>query len=142
MKIKQKIVMLLIASVIGVFSMAPIALAVDKDPCEGVVLKGDQKCINGVATSVVDVKCGTGSGVEGSCIWSLLLMAINILTAGIGLVAVGGVVYGSILYTSAGGSTENTKKAIQVIQNVVIGLIAYAVMYAFLNYIIPGGMFS
>ena len=75
-------------------------------------------------------------------LWSLLIMIINILTAGIGIVAVGGVVYGSILYTSAEGSAEQTKKARTIIANVMMGLLAYVLMYAFLNYIIPGGMFN
>ncbi|MNH46494.1 hypothetical protein D3C72_2301490 [compost metagenome] len=64
------------------------------------------------------------------------------MTAGVGILAVGGIVYGSILYTSAGGSSEQTKKAMGIITNVVIGLIAYALMYAITNFLIPGGLFS
>jgi len=77
-----------------------------------------------------------------SGIWGLLLYAINILTAGIGIAAVGGVLYGSILYTTASGNPEQTKKAKVTIVNVVIGLVAYALMYSFLNFIIPGGLFT
>jgi len=82
------------------------------------------------------------SGVEGTGLWGLLMLVINILTAGIGVAAVGGVVYGAVLYTTSGGSPDQVKKALQIIRNVAIGLVMYALMYAFLNYIIPGGMFS
>jgi len=75
-------------------------------------------------------------------VWGLLLLVINILTAGVGLAAVGGIIYGSILYTSAGGSQEQVKKAMGIITNVVIGIIAYALMFAFLNFLIPGGLFN
>lgn len=85
-------------------------------------------------TTIADIK-KTG-------IWYLLVIAINILTAGIGVVAVGGLVYGSILYASAGGGPEQVKKAKTIITDIVIGLVAYAFMYAFLNFIIPGGLFS
>ncbi|HEY8886518.1 MAG TPA: hypothetical protein VIM31_03425 [Candidatus Microsaccharimonas sp.] len=74
--------------------------------------------------------------------WGVLLLAINILTAGVGIAAIGGIIYGSILYTSAGGSPEQVKKAMQVITNVVIGVVAYALMFSGLNFLIPGGLFN
>lgn len=74
-----------------------------------------------------------------SGVWGLLLVVINILTAGIGVVALAGIVYGAILYTSAGGNTEQVKKAYTVFTNVAIGAIAFAGMWALLNFLIPGG---
>jgi len=101
---------------------------------------------NGCGTNTTIIKCNnvdvTQAGVQNSAIWSILLTAINILTAGIGLAAVGGVIYGAILYTSAGGSQEQVKKAMGIITNVVIGVVAYALMFAFLNFLIPGGIFN
>jgi len=49
-------------------------------------------------------------------------------------------VYGSILYTSAGGNPEQVKKARTIFTNVVIGVVAFAGMWALLNFIIPGGV--
>jgi len=80
--------------------------------------------------------------VQGSGIWGILELTLNILTAGIGIAAVGGIIYGAVLYTSAGGSTEQVKKATTVFTNVAIGVIAYALMYALLNFLIPGGLFG
>ena len=91
-------------------------------------------------------KCKDGSTPDTSTdqngIWGILFLVINILTAGIGVVAVGGIVYGSILYASAGGSADQVKKARTIIINVVIGIVAYALMYALLNFIVPGGVFN
>ncbi len=64
------------------------------------------------------------------------------MTAGIGILAVGGILYASILYASASDNMEQTKKAKDIIKQVVIGIIAYAAMYLFLNFLIPGGIFS
>ena len=80
-------------------------------------------------------------GVKNTGLWSILLTTINILTAGVGVVALAGIVYGSILYTSAGGSQEQVKKAMGIFTNVVIGIIAFAGMWALLNFLIPGGVF-
>lgn len=97
------------------------------------------------ATSVLpDSLCGnsTSSDVEDTGVWLLLIYILNILTAGVGVAALGGIIYGAILYTSAGGSQEQTKKAMGIITNVVVGVIAYALMYGFLNFLIPGGIFN
>ena len=101
-----------------------------------------KKCAD-VDTSLISCEqSGEGGNIENSGLWGLLVLTINILTAGVGLAALGGIVYGAILYTSAGGSQEQTKKALGIITNVVIGVIAYALMYTGLNFIIPGGVFG
>lgn len=96
----------------------------------------------GVDTSIINCDETGQGGIENSGVWGILLLAINILTAGVGIAAVGGIVYGAILYTSAGGSQEQTKKAIGIITNVAIGVVAYALMFAALNFLIPGGVFQ
>lgn len=99
----------------------------------------------GCETNTAIISCTnvdtTKKGVENTGLFSLLLTAINILTAGVGVAAIGGIIYGSILYTSAGGSPEQVKKAIGIITNVVIGVVAYALMFSVLNFLIPGGLF-
>lgn len=105
---------------------------------------------NGCETDTAIIKCdkrepcppGEDGCVQNTGLWSILLTAINILTAGVGVLALAGIVYGSILYTSAGGSAEQIKKAKTVFTNVVIGVIAFGGMYALLNFIVPGGVFN
>ncbi len=97
----------------------------------------------GVETSIIN--CGgskDATKTEDNGLWQLLLITINILTAGVGVLALAGIVYGGILYTSSGGSPEQVKKARAVFTNVVIGVIAFGGMYALLNFIVPGGIFN
>lgn len=129
MNIKQKLLYILIA--IGIVSAGWLASPTAQAA----------KCA-GVNTSIISCKDGDNKKVEDSGVWSLLLLTLNIMTAGIGILAVGGIVYGSVLYTSAGDKAEQTKKAIGIITNVVIGIIAYGLMYLVLNFLIPGGIFS
>jgi hypothetical protein len=97
----------------------------------------------GVETSIIS--CGGSKDSKDkkeTGIWQILLIAINILTAGVGVLALAGIVYGSVLYTSAGGNQEQVKKAIAIFTNVVIGVVAFAGMYALLNFLVPGGVFN
>jgi len=132
MNVKQKILSLtiMVASLVGVVALAP-AVAAQTQSC------------GGAQTAILSCpQTSQGPDAKNNGVWGVLLIVLNILTAGVGIAAVGGIVYGSILYTSAGDSSEQTKKAIEIIRNVVIGLVAYGLMYLLLNYIIPGGIFA
>lgn len=97
----------------------------------------------GVQTSIINCEQkGDGKNIQDSGLWGVLLMAVNILSAGVGVLALGGIVYGSILYTSAGGNPEQIKKAKGIFINVAVGVIAFAGMFALLNFLVPGGIFN
>jgi hypothetical protein len=96
----------------------------------------------GVETAFIKCSATNSGTTEDNGIWALLLIALNILTAGVGILAVGGIVYGSILYTTAEDKADQVKKATDIITNVVIGLILFAFMWAGLNFIVPGGVFQ
>lgn len=72
----------------------------------------------------------------------ILKWVLTIMTGLVGVAAVGGVIWAGVLYTSAGEKADQVKKAKEVIINVVIGLVAYGVMFIALNWIIPGGIFG
>ena len=129
MNIKQKIVgfALLIGSFIA-FTPAPTAMAAT---------------CGGVQTAIIECsQTSQGPDAKNSGVWGVLIIVLNILTACVGIAAVGGIVYASILYASAADSTEQTKKAIEMIRNTVLGIIVYGLMYLLLNYLIPGGIFT
>jgi len=96
----------------------------------------------GVSTAIIECTASGQPGIEGTGLWSVLILAINILTGLVAVAALGGLVYGAVLYTSAGGSSEQVKKAMGIITNVVIGILAYALMYVGLNFLVPGGVFN
>jgi hypothetical protein len=117
---------------VGVSAVLTPTYAMAKDPESGCeTATAIIKCDN------VDVDAG---GYKNTGLWSILLFTITVLTAGVGVLALGGIVYGSILYTSAGGNQEQVKKAMTIFTNVVIGVVAYAGMWALLNFLIPGGV--
>lgn len=68
-------------------------------------------------------------------------LAINVLSAGVGVLAVIMLIIGGIQYSSAGGDPQKVKAAKNRITNVIIGLIAYFFLFAFLQWVVPGGFF-
>ena len=137
MKIKQTIRHLVLASVVFMSVAAPLTYAdTSYARCAGV----ETSIINCNEDNVNDANGDGTVDEKDTGVWALLLLVINILTAGVGVIALGGIIYGSILYTAAGGNPEQVKKARGIFTNVVIGIVAFAGMWALLNFIIPGGV--
>lgn len=88
--------------------------------------------------------CGAAenSSLGDSGLWMLLILGFNILTAGVGVVAVGAIIYAGFLYATAQDKADQTKKALDMIRNTAIGLVLFAFMFALVNFLIPGGIFT
>lgn len=153
MKIKQTLASSLLClafvfAIVGFSSVVTVAtpasvLAVQAPPPGGD--SGSDEEENNAPSGCEDIKtsiirCDESKG--GNAIWGVLLLVINIMTAGVGVVAVGGIVYAGILYTAARDNASQVTKAKDIIFNVVLGLVAYGGMYALLQWLIPGGVFS
>lgn len=72
----------------------------------------------------------------------ILRIIILIVSVGVGVVAVGGIVYGAILYAGAQDNQDQVRQSIKVIRNVIIGLLLYIFMVTILNFLVPGGVFG
>ena len=70
----------------------------------------------------------------------ILNMVLVVVTTGVGIAAVGSIVFAGILYITARDNAGQVSKAKTMIMNTVIGIIAYILMWAFLEWIIPGGV--
>jgi len=151
MKIKQTILAFLFIIGISINGAGLPVMAVEM--CGTERLEPGQSCCGGVVTSIIkcedvcsglvdDAKVACEKDITKSGLWQLLLTVINVLTGGIAILAVAGIVFGSVKYASAGGNADQVKKAKEMIINVVIGLLAWALLYSFLNYLIPGGVLN
>lgn len=117
-----------IIATIGALMVAPVALAAgDEAP---------NKC-GQIETSLID--CDTNGG---NPVISLVLQVINFLAVGVGIAVVGGIIWGGLLYASSNGDSSKAKQGITTIVNAVIGLLFFMFMYALINFIVPGGLFT
>lgn len=79
-------------------------------------------------------KCDDG---KGSSIVDILKLVVDIMTIGIGILGVIGISITGIQYLTAGGSEEKTRKAKRRMFEIVIGLVAYVLIYAILSWLLP-----
>lgn len=64
---------------------------------------------------------------------------VNVLSAAVGVIVVIMIAVGGLQYSASRDNPQATAAAKQKIINALIGLLAYLFVYAFLQYIIPGG---
>ncbi|MBQ9017452.1 hypothetical protein IJ118_00020 [Candidatus Saccharibacteria bacterium] len=110
-------------------------LNVKNDACTcGVDSKGNP--ITGhkpMASILTDVcECGGGESIMG-----IIRFVVNILSIGVGIIAAIGITIAGVQYTTAGGNEEQTRKSKRRILEIVIGLAAYALLYAVLQFVLP-----
>lgn len=81
-------------------------------------------------------------GASVNPILDLVFSIIRFVSAGVGLIVVGSIIYAGILYSSSQGNPEQTQAAKNRIQNSVIGLVVYIFSFALVQYLVPGGLFK
>jgi hypothetical protein len=96
---------------------------------------GQGSCGEGDKVKYVLIPC-TGKG--GEAIASVLKLFIGILSLGVGITAVGGIAYGSILYAGARDNSGQVQQAITIIRTVLVGVLLYVLMVAILGWLVPG----
>lgn len=127
--------LVLCVGVVGTVA-APVGAA-DGDACgEGGVYIDGVCCNDYTETSTFGLVCND----NGDGIYSLLTMIISILTYGIGILATAGIMWQGWRYMTAGDDPGVVKDAKLRIWQIIIGLIVYALIWAFVNWLIPGGV--
>lgn len=101
--------------------MATNQLTVFGDTVDAAILKG----------------CAGKEGGHGESITCVLELVVDIMTIGIGILGVIGISITGIQYLTAGGSEEKTRKAKRRMFEIVIGLVAYVLIYAILKWLLP-----
>ena len=112
--------MMFVTMVGGVFANTPV-MAVDGD---GAVIL--ESCWN------------EAQGKDGAGIVCILKLVVDILSIGVGVLGVLGIVIAGIQYLTSGGNEEQMRKSKRRLFEIVIGLIAYVLIYAVLSWLLPG----
>lgn len=66
---------------------------------------------------------------------------INVLSIIVGLIAVISIISGALMYITASGDPQKTSNAKNRIQKTIFAFVAYIFLYAFLQFLVPGGVF-
>lgn len=94
------------------------------------------------APSSFKTDCKDASINSSNCgIIKYLLLFINGLSAIVGIVIVIVIIVGGIQYSAAGDNPQGTEAAKKRISSAIIALLLYIFTFAFLQWIVPGGIF-
>lgn len=89
---------------------------------------------SGVDTAILDCEEGGDGGI-----FYVLSLILNIMTIGVGILAVIGISWMGIQYLTAGGDITRTVKAKRRLFEIVIGLVCYASMFGLISWLLPDG---
>lgn len=108
----------------------------NETPCDGIQSGQD-------APALVKNDCNESANLNASnCgIIKYLETFINALSALVGVVVVGSLIYGGIQYSSAGSDPQKVSAAKKRILNSIFAFVAFLFTYALLQYLVPGGVF-
>jgi len=98
----------------------------------------NDKCGSGDAEVKTSINIGCRG--RGNAIVDMLFAFIRFLSAGVGLIIAGSLVFAGIQYTTSRGDPQATAAAVDRIQNSVMALLLFLFAYAILNYIVPGAV--
>lgn len=84
---------------------------------------------------------GSMESSDGSGIFCVLNIVLEVLTYGVGIAGTLGIIISGVQYLTARDNEAQMTKAKSRIINIVIGIAVYAVMWGFLQWILPGGVF-
>jgi len=124
-KFIQKILPVFTAFLMGIGLVAP---ALTTTP----VYAADKPQEAAILTRCAGVESGGGEGIK--CV---VLLVVNILSVLVGIVGVIGIVVVGIQYLTSAGNEEKTRKAKRRLFEIVIGVLAYVLMAALLNWLLP-----
>lgn len=79
---------------------------------------------------------------KGCGVFTILNLILEILSIGIGILGVIGIMVVGIQYMTAADNEQQTAKAKRRITEIIIGLIAYAILYAASQWLLPGGFLN
>ena len=104
---------------------------------------GRNECVYSRATGncIVAASDVGDVGEDGQKIYDRLLQAINVVSGIVGLIVVISIIIGGIQYTTAGGDPQKVAAAKGRVFNSIFAFLAYLFLYAFLQYLVPGGVF-
>lgn len=134
-KIVQKILSTFSVFLMGLGLIAPAFTAAPAYATSGPAIFAEEEKHTVILTGCEQAEKDEGNGAGIKCV---VLVVVNILSVLVGIVGVIGIVIVGIQYLTAGGNEEQTRKAKRRLFEIVIGLIAFVLMSALLNWLLPG----
>jgi hypothetical protein len=99
------------------------------------------QCDNGACSDSAATPNADCSKEECDLVANYINPTINLLTLVFGLIAVISIVMGGIQFSTSGGDPQKSAAARGRIEKTIFAIFIYAFLYAFLEFLVPGGIF-
>jgi hypothetical protein len=139
---KYKLLTLVISAFMVAGFLAPAAYAL-QDPGTGGANPSADSCPDNQGDCAKKTSFSfAGCKTEDVGIKCLFVEIITFLSIGVGIAVVAGIAVGGVTYSLAQGNPAGAQKGITIITNAIVGLVLYLLMFALLQFLIPGGILS
>lgn len=134
---KKIILSIITIMMAGFVIIAPVyATKKAEERCVLTSFIGNAKCNDKGEKGKGTLNCSCDKG-DGDSVVNILKIVIDIMTIGIGVLGLIGITIVGTQYLTAGGNEEKTRKAKRRMFEIIIGLIAYVVIFAALQFLLP-----
>ncbi len=137
----KRIITAIIAIIMGGFMVVtPVLLSEPTAAahCALTATLGNSKCDkDGNENPSGNYNCSCDNG-GGSSVLAVLTLVVNVMSVAIGILAAIGIAIVGTQYLTAGGNEEKTRKAKRRLFEIIIGVVAYVLIYALLKWLMPG----
>ncbi|HSX16749.1 MAG TPA: hypothetical protein VLH86_01470 [Patescibacteria group bacterium] len=134
---------------LAISSFAAVLVPAPAYAIQSPMAKAPYQCGSGKNTVKTSINIGckgascTTSNKDGcSALLDATFAIIRFLSAGVGIIVIGSIIWAGIQYASARDDPGATNKAKERIYNSMYALIIFIFSYAILNYLIPAGFFK
>jgi hypothetical protein len=138
-------IIFLIAAIIATFMLAAPSLAFASTACHPENDKPPGKALTQEQLNSCEAcqnKAGLKDCLQNNVIIKRLQQIVDFLSAAVGIVVVAMIIIGGVQYSIAGDNPQKITAAKQRIANALLALVAFMFLFAFVQWLIPGGIFS
>lgn len=142
-KLKKSLLVLSTVSILALLAVSTVT-AFAQPACgpQNVGLPGCPAPTSSTSNCDGRTEAGLQDCLEQSQIVRDIQIVVNFLSAGVGVVVVAMIILGGVQYAMAGDNPQAVSAAKQRITNGLVALLAFLLTFAFLQWLIPGGIFS
>ena len=79
---------------------------------------------------------------QGCGVFKILNLVLDIFTGAVGIVAVVGISIAGVQYLTSRGNEQEAAKAKRRLFEIIIGIVAFVLIYSGINWLLPGGKFN
>lgn len=90
----------------------------------------------------IETECVESNNYSSCGIIQTVYKMINFFSVGVGIIVVMSVILGGVQYITAGNNPQVVSKAKGRVYNAILALVIYIVMFSFIQWLVPGGLFN